>query len=346
MAVVAVRKRYQGQTASKDAGGKRFFVAYFQVETDDPQDGENVVLGAAAVALGIPLIGQGYSFGNDAYPSATCNSLRPEREDGTRVSWIVEATFETPDNNAGSSGPRPGADGEPSDDPEDWREEFEIDSAFFAYAVEVAILRTSFSGGRAAGTVGAVTNAANVAFDPPPEDDYACDVLRITKYRLDYPSEHASTYKNAINFDEVSITKPGYGRTFDPYTLKLLPIRGSLNYHQTAAGVIVPYWKLLYELHEKKIVLDSVTLTWRLQVLNRGYSARAQPGDDNGFGGTLSAGDIPAGQPRLRALQDVNGDPLNEPPLLDLSGAPLTSGNGVYITYSTRPELNFSDLNL
>jgi hypothetical protein len=72
---------------------KQTFSRSFRVLVDDLADGPIIVLGA----LGLPLVGQFYAFGNESHPYCFCTSVKPERNGSARYWWDVEVEYETVD---------------------------------------------------------------------------------------------------------------------------------------------------------------------------------------------------------------------------------------------------------
>lgn len=341
MAVVGVANlKWQGQTGDFNDSGDRQYTAVYEVRVDDPLDGQNIVI----LASGIPRLGRPYSFGNDRDNTAFLRSLAPKRIDATRLLWQVVATWTTADiNNNSNGGGGEDSNGNPTDDPLQYRNEYNISKAKFSVPVERAIIHTALTGAnrRDRGSSGPVVNSAGVVFVPGIEKDETRTVIRITKNLKLYPTGLDDKFQDAVNLNEYVIHLPAGARIVAPLRSKCENIGGSFQIEKNK-GIIHRFWKVEFEVHIKKT-------SWRDDVCDRGLHASAGAGDPDGLagGGILSPSDLIPGVPQVRRLVDANGIPIDEPILLDLKGQPLKAGLAArYITYQKYDELDFNDLGL
>ena len=173
-------------------------------------------------------------------------------------------------------------------------------------------------------------------------------MFRLTRYSLAYNTAWDSIIDN-VNSDQFTIKKPGLTKQVAQYTAKFEPPQATLMYHINRQGTEIPYWETKLEL---TIRLD----TWRINVLNRGFAFRQQPGDIDDHGNKVpypfatagnDNGGMPAtAAPRLARFHDARGN-IVPPVLLDIKGQRLTQGSKpVYIQYSIYDETPFAPLQL
>ncbi len=337
MAVTDVMLRFQGQT-SDTTSKKRSYSSVYRVIVDDPLDGQTVVENAP----GIPFYGAFYIAGNTVDPLAVCKTKRAARVEGTRLVWDVEVQYETPDGQDNKDDAKNrDDDGKPSDNPLDWRDRWEWVGVKYTKPLEKATLAENLIPKvRQMGVVGPPVNAAGTVFDPPAEMDDSRALLRITKFMKTFPSKLASEYRDAVNSDTVRIKKPALDIMIEPYTAKLEPISGALQWWVRADGVQVPYCEVHFE-----IVMRG---TWRFNMLNRGYFRLLFPGAKDANGRELSPTDIIDGRVAQEAIRNQDGSFSDVPAMLDFDGQPLpkTSQEPRYIPYIGYPELPFAKLKL
>jgi hypothetical protein len=251
--------------------------------------------------------------------------------------WFVTGTYKSPgrdqDHHQGTDD-----NGKPTTDPLQFHDEIEMHYAQHSRPVLTAKLISPAFPGRQAGSYGPVTNSARSVFDPPLERDNSRYTLKITKNKKSYPSTTADTYRDTVNSDNFTISKPklGFTRSFSKYTVKMKNIGGSLKFQND-----VVFWPVAYEME-----IDT-EFGWRVDVPDKGFSASAKQGDPDGRGGTISGADIIAGNAQVRVLLDAAGNPVREPVFLDGNGQPLQPGaDVVYLTYAIYDELPYAGLGL
>lgn len=339
MAVTSVTPLYAGQ-ASDSTPQKRTYSGVYQVQVSSASDGQTLVENYYL----IPVYGSFFQFGNAVDPLAVLVNKSSARAENTRLMWLVTCRWETQDQEQDKD--QKDDDGEPSDNPFDWRDQWEFVGSKMPIPLSFATMRTPGVRVRPVGSGGPPVNAAGVVFDPPAERDFTNGILRITKFRSAFPAAQYRKYKDAINRDTFRIRKPGLDLMMLPFTAKLEPIQGSLQYHQPRDGAEIRYVKLVYE-----IALNE--LGWRFQLLNSGYDRRQDEGDKDDNGRTLSASDFPApgqaGIPKARKapIKDMDANETRVPILLDLEGQPQRPGDEpIYLEYSGYAELPFAPLRL
>jgi hypothetical protein len=328
MAVTSVSKMFAGQGGRRSLKGERSYNVSWMVQVSDPKDGAAVVLSAVREWLGRSITG----FANDIDSGVRCTELQADRVADTRLVWMVQGTFSTPEDDDEKDG-----DGQGNENPETWRDEVEWGTVRVSVPVEKAKINTDLPKiRRKSGSFGPVVNSAGDVFDPPPEREESHGVLRITRYMPGFPSQFDLAFQDVVNADTVIVQKPGIVRAFQKYTLKMEPILGSLNWKTLSTGVEIFYWKNTFEFHWRK-------RTWRDDLANLGRNRRATEGDPNGRGDEYA--EIPESQkfqPQLARIRDEDDFPVG-PVLLDLDGQPLplNKKDAVYINYSYYEEKNY-----
>lgn len=265
-------------------------------------------------------------------------SMAADRADGTLDAWYVRLSYSPADDEREE---RPDENGNMTAVPSDWRDEIDTGTMQITVPVEKAIYRGGFVG--VAGALKAVgelmipMNSAFVPFDPGLEKEVGITTYRVTKFRDSYSGATMAARRNKVNSDNVVFNKPAYKLTdtWAPRTARIVSAGGQFQVNGDQA-----YWRHVYEVH---INPDG----WREDVVDRGLSARAMPGDPDGQGGTISMATFKNGQPAARALLDWDLVPLTEPILLNGDGQPLGAGlPPVYITYQKYDEVPFAPFNL
>lgn len=323
---------WEGQTGSFKIDGSEI-TAVYQVEVNNPLDGPQTVV----LARGLPPIGSFYLVGNDANPLLTLREMTPTRVTGTRLLWHVACKYQSPNSDQSQSGTD--EDGKPQKDPRHWHDEIEIGYAGHTGPLEKATLVSPDLGRfRRIGDEGPPINSAGEVFSPPAERDLSRFVLRITKNLNSYPVGNAKDYLDAINSDNFTINKRKLGFVFPvkKYQAKMRNVSGRLSFANEIA-----YWPVTYEME-----IDTRG-DWRFDLIDKGFAAALNPGDQDGNGGTLSANDFVNGMPRLKQFTDTDGNPFTEPQLLDGTGKLLAPGKpAVYIKYAGYTEKPFAKLRL
>lgn len=322
MSVSSVTVKHDDWTASV-TDEKRTYTGTLIVQVSSRSDGPEVVVAGCTVSLG-----DTYALGNDSDSDAICTSLDPKPVGGTGKLWHVAVKYETQD---GESESGQDVNGNPTNNPLEFRDEVEVNWNTYSVPVEKAIFREGFVGDalikRPVDSEGPVHNSVFVPFDPPLERDMSRLVLRVTRYHAAFPIATAILYKDAINSDVFTVNKvPQQLGEFQvpKYAAKMRPITGvwtTVNDYDV--------WRTTYE-----VEID-FEYGWRPQVVDRGVCARAAAGDPNGRGGIISPSEIVEGVPQVRRMLDAEGFPIAEPVLLNGDGQPLADNEEpVYLTWS------------
>lgn len=330
-----------GWSAVQKWGGKVDFTATWGVELDSRSDGPQV----AADFLGI-MLGSTYSYGNESDPFAFAKSISPQRRGDSNI-VDVTIVFGPIDNEEQDDGEPRGRDedGNPTDDPLAEAPSITVRPIFMTRVIEKAVYRGQFKegqfqeialDGRPVGTDGGVVNSANVPFDPPLEGDYFRTGINISLNLDNFDLDAFKSYVNTVNSLAIGVNRVGFNLNIQPYTGKITNINGQ---RRSRNGQI--FWEADLELQ-----IDDV-FTWRVDVLDRGYMARACDGDPDGDGNPWDYEDpVTDGQASTRVIRDRAGDPITEPTRLDGAGQPLKCADAdVFLRYSIYKEVNWVPLN-
>ena len=349
MSVTNVALAWAGSTGSSTKQGREYTATY-RVETDTHLDQTKTIVdffrdNARFNDLALPYLDSSYSFANDVDPVALCDSIAPKRAENSQQHWTVEFHYKTPDEEEEETGET--ESGDASNNPLDWRPTVDISFVEYTRPVTKAIYRGGMTNGLLQeGQEYPVVNSAMTVLDPPLERAALQQLFRIGKYWFEYPwvakFAFRAVNKRAFSLlvrDPNMIGKDGkptedegaLSVSFSPFQCQIASLNGAL---VKKNGLTV--WKLSTEM------LVDREFGFRVDVLDRGLSAKAGDGDPDGMGGYYSASDDVDGRPQERRLLDANGVPLTEPVLFDGNGQPLELGaDPVHITWSIYPEHDF-----
>lgn len=346
MSVISATLQWRGQTAKRSSESPVEYVAIYHVLTNSASDGGQVVMDGFATLEGID-IGSPYEFGNDADPTATLKEMNPSRVDGTRVLWQLVCSFR------GSEASKPeekeDESGGTSNDPEEWRDEWEFSFSQKQIPVEDAKLiglskipQPDKVGRRNKGVSEVPRNSAGVIFDPPLEKEDSILVMRRTSYHPSYSTLNAIKFQDAVNSDDIAIT-------IAPYKLSIVILKGQAkvqNYGGSFSFTTIPktattpervvgYWKRIVEIHIRR---DG----WYHRPIDRGFETDVGlTGKSAVTGEVISAADLPSTGTTLETLADFKGEPLRSPQLLDGRGGVLPAGEDpltiFYMAYKELP---------
>ena len=329
MAVIAAKLLRAGSLeGSQTRDDARRYAAVYRITVSSPYDDARVIIDHFADNPVLPWFGDHWDVGNGVDTGAFVREISPRRMDQSRVDWQVTVEFATPD--------AVDEDGNFTDDPLEFACVVAGTMAQFSHPVERANFKSGFVGSAAAywpaNTSIIPINSAGVPFNPPLEEDMGRQVLR---FERNFATVNYDFAENGIvNSEALVVAHRGFFKTVHA-------LGGKVN--NWAAGIrherSIFYWHVGCEMHVKGLNEDNPT--WRRRIIDRGLSGRADAGDPDGRGGTISAGDILPGMPVVRPVTDFSGLAMREPILLNGDGQPLTSGaTAVQLEYQTLPEVD------
>lgn len=296
------------------------YTAVYRVQTDDPDDQAQTVL--TWTQANKILLGSVYSYAGDTSLSiAVCNRLTADRELGSTDWWVVVAHYGTPDDD--NDGEELDNQGQPVLNPLDFRPRVAMSTVTYTKAVD----RARYIGGieRFNGNEDAIfpPMASNMQpFNPLPEKDEHRKVFQITRNVQIVEADAMDTnVVNLLGFDLEYSPSPGVTihKRMDRWTAMLRDWRVAMR----RANAV--------DFFEVSVALDWKKDTWVDEILDRGLHADGNDQEPDGKGGTYGGSDkygnprppVPPGVPRIRRFIDDDGQPIDDPVLLDGKGQPL-----------------------
>jgi hypothetical protein len=180
---------------------------------------------------------------------------------------------------------------------------------------------------------GPILNSAFMPIVPAQETDLHIAVVRRSFYHADFDQDLVNQLLGRVNSNDLTFNRNGYIGSWPATTAKVVEYGGTLEFIN---GLFV--WRNRVEVHIHPH-------GWRRQICDRGLVRRAMPGDPDGAGGSISASDMVAGVPAVRAITDVAGIPVARDVLLDGDGQPLIDDAvipaAVYGLWAVDPEVAF-----
>lgn len=342
MSVVNTVLLWNGQTAKLSSDAPIEYSAVYRVTTNNESDGPQVVLAGFTAKR----LGDHYSFGNDSDASATLKEISPRRVNGNRLLWEVVCTFkgaesEKPEEKEDSSG-------NPSNNPLDWRDEWEL--TFAQHQAPVWKAELVFPVGADGIGLGirrppeseVPSNSAGEPFNPGLTKDDSILVVRRTSYREKFDTQEASNWQDIVNPGPILLNLNDYNLTLriDRRCGKIQNYGGSFNVATIPATTTTPerrvkYWKRVLEVHVRRD-------TWLAEVadLGRREATGATPAGAHGY----DQNDFPPGTAPLESIKDPKGEPVGPLPL-DGKGRLLAAGAvPFWITYKLYTEIDFTRL--
>lgn len=304
----------------------REYTAAVYVRTDDPADTGHAVL-EHMIANGYGY-GSTYNAGNDANPLARIYQIDPPQLiPGSCDLWKAVARYrlltpEEKDLNDQSPG-----------NPVDLRPKISTSTVVREVPVDKATYRSGFHAdvGLSDGDFSPIINSAKTILIPQPLRQKSNRILTITRNALAVTFSDTSFPEDWINDVAVTVSDRQTTVEIPIYGMKFLRWATSPQYHEGLDYVEVT--------GEFEVTWDEGG--WRQDYRDEGIQCRAEAGDPDGRGGTISASDIKTGAPQIRRMIDQFGLPLPEPVRLDGNGKPLAPGDDtVYSTWSLLEEID------
>lgn len=338
MAVTAVTLHWAGATGDVTSESLEY-TAVYRVTTDATATGPAAI--ASYFRTNGPWLNSSYSYGGDIDSTAKCTKVSiPRHVQGSANVWEVTFTFSTAAAGGGNSAQQVDSNGNPTQNPLDFRPLVWMAGSVFTAPTEEAVYEGGFGPARlpavAPGDFVRVQNSAGDRIDSPPietEKDITRIYVRVNRQSVNV----TKVYGGVIISDPNIRIKPflGYtGRLAISGQLKVAEVAVQPKRESVEIGGVrqmLDYFEITTELHWK---FDG----WLTRVFDIGVSRKAKPGDPDGKGGTISFTDALAGKaPRAPILDPVSGLPIRSPVLLDGEGQPLNTVDmtPVVITWRT-----------
>lgn len=309
MAVIEITERNEGRDGTIDYQ-QRSYRRSFQVETSNPYDGPLTVISAVSSTQGIT-IGTPYTMGTESDPWAVCLKMNATPFGEDQREWIVTVEY----------GRAPNVAENPLSEPS----ELDIEGREF----EVAIDRDRNGN--------PLVNSAGDPFDPPVtiEDNRIIVTVARNEATPQYAAANPGYVGPVFNYADLTgmvgktnqTTFLGYG----PRKLKALFPRISREFSPNIGF----YWKVIYrfEIIDKEYEIDDPDNPGTPLVIGQGHDRVIL---DQGFREKVGS---------VKKLITLDGQPLQEPALLDGSGEKLPEGDSPrYLAFQVLPEHDFAGM--
>ena len=188
----------------------------------------------------------------------------------------------------------------------------------------------------------AITNSANIAFDPAPEIDYSRTAVSISRNQKQFDSAKYLHFADTVNADPFNLKFPDPNPKKNAFELKVKALEAKMQAIQVQRRVSTKgllYWRVTFEFHIDRI------FGWRAQILDRGFSQNASWDANNET--WLDA--AVAGAPAAAAVPIVTdgGFTATEPQLFDGKGRVKGVGTPpVFLIYALYKEIAWAPLKL
>jgi len=327
-------------TLQNSPGLRRYRVTY-RVDLPVSNSGPN----AAIAALGLQMFTSTYSYGIDIPdPLAVLIDIAvPRRAGGDKLldKWLVDCIFEWDQ----SQRPEPGV---ATVEPFYLTESEPIVRAEYLGAFEdnQGVLSPLPTGSQSfdVGKPYPISNSARVPIIPSPERDAAKPAYRVrwTRERADFDF---TQFINRMNQTQVTLTaaniRHGVVGQVQPYiTFQKQFAAETIRLRDVQVSPVIYYGKQWFE-HTLEFIEDKAFI----DELDRGVTARAEPGEPDGRGGTYSGGDFPDGASGTREITDPDGNPVSDPVLLDGRGQPRVGSEAKKPVYLRWRKYELADFN-
>jgi hypothetical protein len=290
------------------------YTAHYQVITDDHLDEADVV--RDYVLANIADFGDVYSYGNGSDTKAVLQSITPTRDANGWYSWKVALQYSP--QSATKPEENEDENGDPTEDPLQFRRQIQIDRVEITKPVEKAWYLGGYSAQRdlaiGVNNQSVPINSAYVPFSPGLERPSSLYQVTVT-WNVANVIVHGKP-NDVLNAAQMQI--PLY---FGLQWLNIAPLTCKMNVRRLTAKVTngVYHWE-----ESRGFLYDPDT--WVQEICDRGMDAAVEQGAPDGRGGYVQADDVHwdrEGVPPLRRLTDADGVPISEPVLFDGNGQPL-----------------------
>lgn len=350
MAITSVSNHWEGSTGSgrgySPSTGSEMYDTKYIVQTDDANDQVDTILKHFKHTGTLPYYGRTYSYANDQNSSIICVGLTAEKRESSRFIWDVTAHYESRSTASGEF-PKGG-------DIEFLGNEFkplEIDSfdTSISIPVEQARYVQGFRGkahqavNKAFGQF-PITNSAFITYDPPVEREVDICVYRFTASYEIWDGPLWRKWRGVVNKSPVAFEHPGY-RFRDEWLLRKARVQ-SITGRPDVGVRGTPYWRITFEFWVlPSPVFFEEQMRWTKVLVDRGIHRRAWVGDYDGNGGVYDENDFQDGMGRSEKILGPDGEPIDEPVLLDGNGQPLKEGEKpVWVEWQIYEEMELQPL--
>jgi len=352
MAVIRCQEAKTAADLVAKRGGKREWVCPYNLKVDSAtDDGQTIVDYFDTIDRGLSM---GMIYGDREDLTVICKEIHPTRDPNSRFHWTATLHYSALD--ATENQDQVDEDGNPAENPLDWRYDISSGTANIQIPVDKAwnvdqMPKDGTAPGyvRPADTLGPVHNSAGIIYDPPLLVDITETVLRISGNLPSYAQSKLTGKANRINqgtlvWHSTLLQKYGFEMaSFPQYCVLCSAATADFRRENGIA-----YWRYTYEFRIRERASATNPIYGHLEtVLDRGITRIANAGAPDGAGGTISAGDIEVGMAEAAAIRDWQGERVPELVLLDGHGRPLQgsstlSAPPVYFRWRKHPYAEFA----
>lgn len=330
MGITSVTHHWEGSSGegrgSTASDGTFSYETKYIVQTDDANDQVDTVFKHFRNTGTLPYYGRSYTYANDTNSSIICTGLSAEKRESSRFIWDVTVHYES--RSGSSEFPGGGEVTLPSGRGFD-KLEIDVSETSLTIPVEQAAYIQGFVGKAHQNVkkfpIWPVMNSAFVTYDPPLEREIDICVYRFTASYETWDGPLWRKWRGVVNKIPVVFEHPGF-RFRDSWELQKARIQ-SITGRPAISTHGEPYWRITFEFW----VLPNPTfeerpMRWTKLVVDRGIHRRAWVADDDGNGGQWEEADFQDGMGRSEKILGPDGEPIDEPVLLDGNGQPLQEG--------------------
>lgn len=356
MAVTSCKEAKEHANLTAGIGNKDEWDAPYIVTVDSARDdGRTIVDYLASIGLDL---GSPFAYGDRYETTTVLKSIAPVRRANSLFVWDVTlhyAPLVPPDQEDHEDD-----DGNPTDDPVDYRWDISSGTQFFQTPVYQAWNYDPFPDGgvgsgwtRPALTLGPIHNSAGIILDPPLLRETPETVVRITGNHNEFWMTKLWNYVGRLSWEMIGwseklVEKYGFHEEwFQPYCV--VCSEATAVYRRENG---ISFWQYTYgfRIRERANSLNPQD-GFLESVLDRGISRLAKGGSPDGAGGTISAGDIEEGMAIASPIKDWQGERVPELIMFDGHGQPLQSSDTnaappVYFRWIIHPKADFTFLPL
>ena len=332
MAVISWEEASDAANLVAVRGGRREWECPYNLKVDSPRDdGQVIVDFFDTIGRGLSM---GLIYGDREDMMVICKQISPTRDPRSRFHWRAVLSYSPLD--AKDTQDEQDENGNPTEDPLDYRYEITSGTQYFQTPVEQAwnmdiMPKDGTAPGytRALESLGPVHNSAGIVYDPPLTRDTCETVLRISGNLPSYNVNALRRKANRINQHTLmwhGVLREKYGfemATFD--SCCVLCSAATADYRRENG---VSFWRYTYEFRIRERASDTNPQDGFLEtLLDRGITRLANSGCPDGAGGTISPSDLEVGMGVATAIRDWQGERVPELVLLDGHGRPLQGSN-------------------
>ena len=356
MSIIAWREAKEHATLTATLGGRRVWSAPYILTSDNPRDDAKTCVDF------MDTIGRGlratFRYGDREDAFSWCKEVSPSRIPGSAHHWAVTCSYSPAEEQPPQE--RPDEDGQPTDNPMDWRYEISSGTQFYQVPVwkawNVDAMPVGGTGAgykRGANTLGPVHNSAGVVYDPPLMREVPETVIRISGNLLEFWAAILQVNAGTINPFALSWSnrmKESYGfheQSFQPHCVLCSSVTTD---YRSENGI--RYWRYTFEFR-LRTPADSVNPQdgFLETLLDRGFTRLANVDAPDLTGDVYYAGDFKEGMAQGEAVRGVDGQRVPEMMLLNGHGQPLTASDTftappVYFRWRIHPYAEFKGLPL